>query len=375
MDKKQTIAIVAVIIIVVAAIGAYAVLNKGDKDPTPESMVDAAGNEIKVPDEVKTITAASPSIADVVCYLGYGDNLVCVSKYCTNSAIPSTVTLCGSYSSPDSDAISTANADVTFIDGSGTKAKEVYESLRTTGMNVVLIYGSDDGAEGAYLNVDIVGYVMKDYKKADGIVDEMKDTIESLGENTAKADETVVVISTGLSKLATDENGNWTNLDSFDGSGVYIAGSASTLSELASSVSKMRNPISGSSWVAADSDLISTSMGDVDVLVVLWTNKASVPNDAAVSSLIDKMKTTAWANCGAVNDGNIVFIAGDAGSDLSRVTPYTVLNALPMLSVYLNPECYSATSGGKALTLDDLPTSVDNSNIQKIIGYSKNKPA
>ncbi len=242
-------------------------------------------------------------------------------------------------------------------------------------MNVVLIYGSDDGAEGAYLNVDIVGYVMKDYKKADGIVNEMKDTIKSLGENTAKADETVVVISTGLSKLATDENGNWTNLDSFDGSGVYIAGSASTLSELASSVSKMRNPISGSSWVAADSDLISTSMGDVDVLVVLWTNKASVPNDAAVSSLIEKMNTTAWANCSAVKDGNIVFIAGDAGSDLSRVTPYTVLNALPMLSVYLNPECYSATSGGKALTLDDLPTSVDNSNIQKIIGYSKNKPA
>ena len=375
MDKKQTIAIVAVIIIVVAAIGAYAVLNKGDKDPTPESMVDAAGNEIKVPDEVKTITAASPSIADVICYLGYGDNLVCVSKYCTNSAIPSTVTLCGSYSSPDSDAIYTANADITFIDGSGTKAKEVYESLRTTGMNVVLIYGSDDGAEGAYLNVDIVGYVMKDYKKADGIVDEMKDTIEALGENTAEADETVVVISTGLSKLATDENGNWTNLDSFDGSGVYIAGSASTLSELASDVSKMRNPISGSSWVAADSDLISTSMGDVDVLVVLWTNKASVPNDAAVSSLIDKMKTTAWANCSAVENGNIVFIAGDAGSDLSRVTPYTVLNALPMLSVYLNPECYSATSGGEALTLDDLPTSVDNSNIQKIIGYSKNKPA
>lgn len=375
MDKKQTIAIVAVIIIVVAAIGAFAVLNKGEKDPTPDSMVDAAGNEIKVPDEVKTITAASPSIADVVCYLGYGNNLVCVSKYCTNSAIPSTVTLCGSYSSPDSDAISTANADVTFIDGSGTKAKEVYESLRTTGMNVVLVYGSDDGAEGAYLNVDIVGYVMKDYKKADGIVDEMKDTIESLGESTAKADETVVVFSTGLSKLATDKDGNWTNLDSFDGSGVYIAGNASTLSELASNVSKMRNPISGSSWVPADSDLISTSMGDVDVLVVLWTNKASVPNDAAVSSLIDKMKTTAWANCGAVKDGNIVFIAGDAGSDLSRVTPYTVLNALPMLSVYLNPECYSATSGGKALTLDDLPTSVDNSNIQKIIGYSKNKPA
>ena len=68
MEKKQILAIAVVAIIVVAALGAFMVMS-GDKDNTPESMVDAAGNEIVVPDDVKTITAASPSISDIVCYM------------------------------------------------------------------------------------------------------------------------------------------------------------------------------------------------------------------------------------------------------------------------------------------------------------------
>ncbi|MDO5854065.1 MAG: hypothetical protein Q4Q62_08570, partial [Thermoplasmata archaeon] len=69
------------------------------------------------------------------------------------------------------------------------------------------------------------------------------------------------------------------------------------------------------------------------------------------------------------------FISGDVGSDLSRVTPYTVLNALAVMSVYINPECYSATSGGSALSLSDLPYAVTDDNTETIIGYSSNKPA
>ena len=101
----------------------------------------------------------------------------------------------------------------------------------------------------------------------------------------------------------------------------------------------------------------------------------SMPNDSAVSALIEKLKTTAWANCGAVNSGNIVFIGETVGSDLSRVTPYTVENGLPILSLYINPESYSAVSGGESLSLDDLPFCIDDNNSSELIQYTKNKSA
>lgn len=370
MSNKQVYAIVAVIVVILAAVAVFFLASgdRGDDGP----MVDAAGNEIVIPDEVTTITAASPSIADIVCYMGYGDKLVCVSNYCTNDLIPSDVANCGSYSNPDTDAISTADASVTFIDGSGSNAVAAYETLRAAGMNVVLMYGSDDGAEGIYKNVEIMGYVNGDLSAAEDLVDEMRAEMESLASATADASEVTVIISTGLSSLATDSEGNFTNLDAFDGSGVYLAGSGSTLSTLAEQVSNMVNPISGSGWTAADTDFVSTSLGDVDVLLVLWTNKESMPSDDAIAALIEKMMETAWANCGAVQSGNIVFIGGDVGSDLSRVTPYTIFDAMPIMSLYVNPDAYSDSPDGDPLTLSDLPSSVSDDNVDELIAYTEN---
>lgn len=342
-------------------------------DSTPSSMTDAAGNTIKLLDTVSTITVTSPSAADTVCYLGYGSNLVCVSRYCTNSLIPSTVTLCGSYSNPDTDAISTANADVTLVDNSGSKAKNAYDTLKASGMNVVLLYGSDDGVDGIYKNVEIVGYIMKSYNSAKALADDMRKEVTTLADTTKNATATSIAITTGLSKLAVDADGNWTNLDSFDGSGVYVAGKDSTLLQLCDAAASLTCTVSGSSWFAADTDWISTSTGDITVLYVLWTNKAAVPNATAVEQLLTKMKTTAWSNCAAVQSGSIYFIDGTVGSDLGRQSPYTIYNALPVMAVYINPSCFSATSGGAALTLSDLPQSVDDTNYKTIVGYSENK--
>ncbi len=370
MSNKQIYAIV-VVIVIIAAVGAYYILNN-DRGDSDSPMVDAAGNEIVIPENVESITAASPSIADIVCYMGYADKLVCVSNYCSNSLIPDDVTTCGSYSNPDTDAISTANATVTFIDGSGSNARNAYQTLKEAGMNVVLMYGSDDGAEGIYRNVEIMGYVNGDSSSADQIVSEMRSTMTALDSATSSASETTIIISTGLGSLSTDSSGNFTNLDAFDGSGVYLAGADSTLSTLTSQVSNCNNPISGSSWVSADTDLVSTSLGDVDLLIVLWTNQDSMPSDDAINDLLDKMKETAWANCGAVQSGNIVFIGGTVGSDLSRVTPYTIENGMPIMSLYVNSGCYSTEAGGAALSLSDLPHCVDDSNLSTLVGYTSN---
>lgn len=371
MEKKQILAIAVVAVIVVAALGAFMVMS-GDKDNTPESMVDAAGNEIVIPDEVKSITAASPSIADIVCYMGYGSKIVCVSKYCTNSQIPSGVKLCGSYTSPDTDVISTVNATVSFIDGSNAKAQEAYKTLRGSGMNVVMMYGTDDSSDGVYKNVQILGFITGNYSKADAVVNDLKDVVSGLADKTSSAKTTNVLITTGFGNLSIGSDGKFTNLSSLDGSGVYAAGDTSLINDLANDVCAVENDVKGG-WALMDTDAVSTSTSNVDVMLILWTNRDSMPTEDSKDQLIAQLKTTAWANCGAVKNGNIFFIGGDVGSDLSRATPYTIENGLPILSLLINPDAFSATSGGSPLTWDDLPCSIDNSNTSKLVDYTENK--
>lgn len=377
MQKNQIYATLVVVIVIVAAVVSYVVLTGNeDDDATPETMTDAAGNEIVIPDSIESITVTSPASADDICYMGYADLLVCVSNYCDNPLIPDDVTNCGSYSSPDTDAISTANADITFVDSSGSNATSAYETLREAGMNVILLYGSDDGAEGLYLNIEIIGYVMGDEEAAADIIDTLRAEVEGLSEMTSSASSTQIMISTGIGSLATDDEGNFTNLDSFDGSGVYLAGNGSTASTLCDTVANLTNPVSGSGWTAADTDFVSTSLGDVEVWFVLWTNKASDPSDEAIEELLEALRANdAWANVGAVQNGNIVFISGSAGSDMSRTTPYTVMDTLPVMSLYINPGCFSATEGGSALSLSDLPKVVNDDNAATLVGYTKNTPS
>ena len=53
------------------------------------------------------------------------------------------------------------------------------------------------------------------------------------------------------------------------------------------------------------------------------------------------------------------------------MTPYTV-DDLSVATVYIHPECYSATSGGSALAPADLPKVLTNDNKSTIVGYSGN---
>ena len=364
-NSNALIAIVVVAIVAIAAAAAFSV-NQGE-DPEAATIVDAAGNKIEAPAGAITITAASPSIADIVCYMGYADKLVSVSKNCTNPLIPSDVVLCGSYSNPDTDAISTVDATITFIDNSNTKAVTAYETLVAAGQNVVLLYGSDDTFYGLYKNIEIIGTLMGEESKADDIVEELKDEISALRAKTLSAPTTTALVTTGFGTLATDANGAFTNLDAVTGAGVYAAGKDSLVFSLAGKTSNTTTPVSGG-WNPLDSDYVSTSTADADVLIILWTNKLSEPTDVEVGKFIEKLKTTAWANCGAVQNGNVFFLSDTTGSDLSRSTPYTVLDSLPILTLYLNPGCFS--DSGNPLSWETLPTCVTDDNRASLVAYT-----
>ena len=352
MNNTQIIAIVAVALVAIGGVTAAVLLMNGNNDGY--DIKDAADVDVVSAGEVNTITAASPTATDLFCYLGYAEKLKCVSTSNTNPLIPAGVTTCGSYSKPDTDAISTANSDVTILDASGKNARAAYTTLKDSGMkNIYLIFGSDDGVESIYTNIKIIGKIMGDEKKANDTVKEMKDRVSKLSENVSNGTSKNVLILTGWGSIKVNASGEFTGLtDENLTKNVYAAGAGTTFLGLLKQTCKCDTPLEGSSWVPLDSDFISTKTGNVDLIIVLWTGAG--PNENQVPLLVDAAKANAaWSNCKAVQDGNIVFMTQLTGSNLQRMTPYTI-DDLRVVSVYIHPECYSKTSGGAAMTLADL---------------------
>lgn len=370
MENKEKIILTVLVVAIVVIAGAAAVVVSNDNDSkSTDSLYDVSGTKVKSIDNVESITAASPSTVDLICYLGYGNLLKCVANYSSNPDIPSTVTKCGSYSNPDTDAISTANSTLTILDASGRNAARACETLRSSGMdNVYLFYGSDDGVDGVYTNVEMLGILLGCEEKADNTVTTMKSQVSALGNATSGAATADVLITTGFGRCRTDSDGNFTSLSDVT-SGIYSAGASSTLAGFAKQVSNVEFPLSGSGWSALDSDFISTKTADVDVIFIVWSN-ATAPNAEAYQSFVNALKADdAWSNCGAVQQGHIVFITGTTASDLSRNTPYTI-DDLGLLSLYFNTECFSSTAGGSSMSFSDLPTVVTDGNVDNVLKFS-----
>lgn len=370
MDKNEkTIIAVLVVIVIIIAGAAAIVYSSNDDDDNSNTLYDASGTRVKAIGSVDTITTASPSTADLICYLGYGSRLVCVANYSTNADIPATVTKCGSYSNPDTDAISTADATLTILDASGKRAATACETLRASGMeNVYLFYGSDDGVDGVYSNLRILGLLLGCEDLTDSTITKMQNQVSELSSFTDSADTANVLITTGFGRCKTDSSGNFESLSDLT-SGIYSAGSSSTLAGFSKLVSNCSFPLSGSGWASLDSDFISTKTADVDTIFILWSN-ATAPNATAYSSFVSALQDNdVWKNCGAVQSGHIVFITGDAASDLSRNTPYTI-DDLGLLSLYFNTGCFAQSPGGQALSFSDLPGVVTDDNLQTVLKYS-----
>ena len=373
MNTTQIIAIVAVALVAVGGVTAAVIIMNNNNEDVSYDIKDAADVEVVSAGEVNSITAASPTAADLFCYLGYADKLKCVSTSQTTPLIPAGLPTCGSYSKPDSDAISTANSDVTILDASGKNARAAYTTLKESGMkNIYLIFGSDDGVESIYTNIKIIGKIMGDEKKATEVVDEMKDKVSKVSENVSKSASKNVLVLTGWGSIKVNSDGEFTGLtDENLTKSVYAAGTGTTLLGLLKQTCKCDTPLEGSSWVALDSDFISTKTGNVDQIIVLWTGNGPKDNAEVAKLVTLAQANVAWSNCKAVNDGNIVFITQLTGSNLQRMTPYTV-DDLSVATVYIHPECYSATSGGSALAPADLPKVLTNDNKSTIVGYSGN---
>ena len=371
--STKIVAIIAVVLVAVAGAGAAVVLmgnpNNGDK------LVDASGTEVVAYAGVESITAASPSLVDLVCYMGNGSLLTCVAKSSSNPLMPAGLPQCGKYSDPDTDAISNANANVTLLDASGSKASTACKTLRDAGMkNVYLFYGSDDGVEGVYKNVEMIGKIFGKETLANETITKMKDEIANLNSKTANATTRNVIVTTGWGSLAANTDGEFTNLDSVDlKSGVYAAGKDSTLMGLMKAACKVDTVLPGTGWAALDSDMISTQTGSVDAIIILWYTTA--PTAGECTKFVNKLKEdTAWQNCKAVDDGNVFFFTQSLNSNLSRTTPYTIED-LAICSLFVNPECFSATSGGAALSFSDLPKTVYDAQKEDLTGYTNNSPA
>lgn len=154
------------------------------KDSNYLNLKDPAGNEIKVPVDVKSIVSMAPSTTRVLLDLGLSDKIIACD---TNSAM--------SYGSelkedipqfdmmnPDNEAIVSLNPDIVFTSGmSAAKGSDVFAPVRTANICIADIPTASTLDE-IYKDMNFIGICVGKQDEANQLSGEMKEVVSRVEE-------------------------------------------------------------------------------------------------------------------------------------------------------------------------------------------------
>lgn len=147
------------------------------------TVTDREGNEVTIPTKLERIISAVPSNTEVLVELGVADKLVGVDKYSEgieglNEDLPKM-----DMNNPDAEAIIALEPDIIIASGHNKlgSAEDPYKAIVEAGIPVVYI-PSSDSIEGIYKDIEFIASLVKEEKKGEEIITEMKEKISKYEE-------------------------------------------------------------------------------------------------------------------------------------------------------------------------------------------------
>ena len=162
----------------------------GKKDESLVSFEDEYGYVTEIKSKPMRIVSLAPNITEIIVSLGTKDNLVGRTEYCDYPAYITNVETVGDYITPSVEKITALNPDLVITDGA--QGKDVVETLRGLGINVVVIRGNES-IEGTYEIIKKVGQVMIEDSVADSVISSMRSGLENIKSNINTENEQLKV--------------------------------------------------------------------------------------------------------------------------------------------------------------------------------------
>ncbi|WP_353097306.1 ABC transporter substrate-binding protein [Tissierella praeacuta] len=275
----------------------------------PLTLMDPAGNEIIVPNEINRIISMAPSITEVLVKLGFGDKIIAIDTQSKGlSGLPENIPNIDMMT-PDVEQIIALKPDI-VIASTITIAggNDPLEQIKELGISLAYI-PSSDSIEGIYNDITFLSKVLNAEKKGKEMVDTMKNRIEEIkkiGDNVTQKKSVYFEIAAAP------------NLYSF-GKGVF-------LNEMIDIIGATNILNDKEGWLPVADELVIAKSPDVII-----TNVNYIENP------VDEIKSRkGWGSIKAVQNNQVYYV-----DNMSSSLPnHNIIKALEEIAKAVYPDLY-----------------------------------
>lgn len=275
----------------------------------PLVLIDPAGNEITVPNEINKIISMAPSITEVLVDFGFGDKIIAVD---TNSkdlpGLPSDIPHIDMMA-PDAEQIIALKPDIVIASTiTMSKGNDPLAQLKGMGISVAYI-PSSDSIEGIYSDLMFIAQVLNVEERGQALVNTMKEKIEEI----KKIGDTITSKKSVYFEISAAPY-----LYSF-GKGVFL----NEMIEIIGATNVLGNE---ERWISVSDETVVASNPDVII-----TNVNYIENP------VDEIKSrSGWENINAIKNNEVYYVDNMASS----LPNHNIVKALEQMAKAIYPDKY-----------------------------------
>lgn len=315
MKKKKLVIITIIFTMIVSTLTACS----KEQTPSTESptnlvespivVIDPAGNEITIPENIDTIISMGPSTTEILIELGYKDKIIASDTYSQPLGIlPEDIPYIDMMS-PDIEQIIALNPDFIFATGMMmVEGNDPFKAVTDLGITVAYI-PSSESIEEIYDDIEFMASVLGVEEKGQEIVDNMKDKIAAIKETGDTITE---------KKSVYFEIGSAPYLYSF-GKGVFL----NEMIEIIGATNALGDQ---ESWISVSDETILAANPDV-----IMTNVNYIENP------VDEIKSRpGWEGLQAIKNNEVYYVDNMA----SNLPNHNIIIALEQMAKAVYPDKY-----------------------------------
>ncbi len=271
-------------------------------------LVDSAGREVKVPQQVVRLVSLSPSATEILFAIGAGEWLVGVDDFSNFPAAAKELERLGSFT-PDLERIVAMEPDL--VVAAEIVSSEIVEQLTTAGVSVWIVDSPD--VRGVAESIRRLGGALRRESTAEAVATDLEGRLERLIEIVA-----------GL----TDRPRVFYELDASDPMKPFTVGPGNFVNDLLT--------LAGAANVFADASVPFPQVGFE--LILARDPELSILADGAFGITAESVKgRTGWDALSAVRDDRILEVTPELSDMISRPGP-RIADGLAIVARFIHPD-------------------------------------
>jgi len=184
-DRRTMVLALLVVVIIAVPVVVFASMQNDNSNPTSSTVdSDALGRMVNVTSFARVVSCA-PDITETVYAMGHGDDLVGVTTFCDfpqdvlDRKVAGTLTEIGGYWDPSIEQIVDLEPNLVLISSGVQTHLALIDRLEAKNISVVAFYPGKNLDE-VFTNIDIMGQVFNDAKKASQLTAEMSSNMNKI---------------------------------------------------------------------------------------------------------------------------------------------------------------------------------------------------